>query len=72
MVEFTFSGIKCFIHFLHEEGYISENLSDRLPKVKVPQKARIPSVWEEGTLEKLLSSIDRGIQLENETMPSCY
>jgi integrase len=36
------------------------NLSDRLPKVKVPQKARIPSVWEEGTLEKLLSSIDRG------------
>lgn len=60
MIEFTFSGIKCFMYFLHEEGYISENLSDRLPKVKVPQKARIPSVWEEGTLEKLLSSIDRG------------
>jgi site-specific recombinase XerD len=60
MIEFTFSGIKCFMHFLHEEGYISENLSEQLPKVKVPQKARIPSIWEEETLEKLLLAVDRG------------
>ena len=60
MIEFTFSGIKCLMNFLYEASYISENLSDRLPKVKVPQKACIPSVWEEDTLEKLLSSIDQG------------
>ena len=60
MVEFTFSGIKCFLRYLHEHGYLSTDFSASLPKVKVPQKARIPSVWEEETLEKLLEVIDKG------------
>lgn len=60
MVEFTFSGIRCFLRYLHEYGYLSANLSDSLPKVKVLQKARIPSVWEEEILEKLLETIDKG------------
>lgn len=60
MVEFTFSGIKSFLRYLHEHGYLLTDLSDSLPKVKVSQKSRIPSVWEEETLEKLLETIDKG------------
>lgn len=48
------------LRYLHEHGYLSTDFSASLPKVKVPQKARIPSVWEEETLEKLLEVIDKG------------
>ena len=60
MVEFTFCGIRSFLRFLHVSGYIKRDLSNSLPTVKIPQKARIPSTWNPTDLKKLLEVIDRG------------
>lgn len=44
MVEFTLCGIRSFLHFLFSENFLKVDYSDNLPKIKVPQKAQIPSV----------------------------
>ena len=51
--------IKVFLKFLYSYNYIKEPIHIFLPKVIVPRQSKIPSVWDEKDIEKLLSSIDR-------------
>lgn len=58
-MEITLCGLRAYMRFLYEKRYIKEPLAERLPRVTVPSKDRIPSVWEPDDLNKLLESIDR-------------
>lgn len=60
MVEFTLCGIRSFLRFLFSENILKVDFSDNLPKIRVPQKAHIPSTWENDMLQKLFAVIDRG------------
>jgi integrase len=40
-------------------GIISKDLSLDLPKIRVPQQAHIPSVWDPELIAKLLGAVDR-------------
>lgn len=55
--------IKVFLKFLYSYNYIKEPIHIFLPKVIVPRQSKIPSVWDEKDIEKLLSSIDRNTAL---------
>jgi len=48
-----------FFSFLHERGYINQDLASMLPKIRTPRNASIPYVWSKGDLQKLLGAIDR-------------
>lgn len=48
-----------FFSFLYERGYIANNLTPMLPKVRTPRNASIPYVWSKEDIKKLLSVIDR-------------
>jgi len=48
-----------FFSFLYERGYIANNLTPMLPKVRTPRNASIPYVWSKEDIKKLLSAIDR-------------
>jgi len=45
--------------FLFERGYIANDLSPKLPKIRTPRNASIPYVWTKTDLQKLLKAIDR-------------
>lgn len=60
MVEFTLCGIRSFLHFLFLENFHGVDYSNNLPRIRVPQKAHIPSVWENDMLQRLFAVIDRG------------
>jgi integrase len=40
-------------------GITSKDLSFEVPKIRFPQDAHIPSVWDQELIEKLLGSVDR-------------
>jgi integrase len=40
-------------------GIIHKDLSHELPKIRVPTDARIPSVWDQELIDKLLGAVDR-------------
>lgn len=60
MVEFTLCGIRSFLRFLFLENILKTDFSGNLPKIKVPQKAHVPSIWESDILQKMFAAIDRG------------
>jgi site-specific recombinase XerD len=47
------------MRFLCMEGIVSENLSEHVPKVRVPRGARIPSAWSSDDVEAILAAVDR-------------
>jgi site-specific recombinase XerD len=59
-VEFVLCGMRVFIRFLYSEAIISTDLSNALPCMQVRRQTRIPSVWSQDDLAKLLGAIDRG------------
>ncbi len=48
-----------FFSFLYERGYIVNDLTPMLPKVRTPRNASIPYVWSKDDIKKLLCAIDR-------------
>lgn len=48
-----------YLRFLHLEGYLQNDLSAWLPKVRVPKKKCLPAIWTRENTLKLLDSIDR-------------
>jgi site-specific recombinase XerD len=52
--------MKQFLLFLYEEGILQRDMRPLLPQTHRRQLARIPSVWKESDITKLLGSIDRG------------
>jgi len=53
-------SLKQFFSFLFENGITPTDLSLQLPKARITRLARIPSVWPQGDVEKLLAAVDRG------------
>ncbi len=48
-----------FFSFLYERGYIADDLTLKLPKVRTPRNTSIPYVWSKNDIKKLLCAIDR-------------
>ena len=53
------SVLRNYITVLREEGYLDKDLARCLPKIRIMRNGFIPSVWKQGDVQKLLSSIDR-------------
>ena len=59
-VELQLCGLRSFLRYLHESGLHSEDLAIAIPVMKARKQHRIPSVWAQEDVAKLLDVIDRG------------
>ena len=53
------SDVRSFLQFLTLQGILERDLSDVLPKIRVPRDATIPSVWDPELVVRLLKVVDR-------------
>jgi len=53
------SDVRSFLQFLTLQGIQDRDLSDVLPKIRVPRDATIPSVWNPELVVRLLEVVDR-------------
>jgi site-specific recombinase XerD len=51
---------RCFLRFLHRRGILADDLTAAIPKVYVRNYTKIPAIWTEEQVEKLLAQVDRG------------
>jgi len=59
-VEQQLCGLRSFLRYLHANGLHAEDLCSSIPALKARKQTRIPSVWTQETIAKLLAAIDRG------------
>jgi site-specific recombinase XerD len=53
------SDVGSFLRFLTLRGILQKDLSVELPKIRIPRDAKIPSVWEQELVVRLLEAVDR-------------
>ncbi|HSC07264.1 MAG TPA: site-specific integrase [Steroidobacteraceae bacterium] len=53
------SDVRSFLQFLVLRGILRQDLSQVLPKIRVPRDAAIPSVWDPELVASLLKVVDR-------------
>jgi site-specific recombinase XerD len=53
------SDMRSFLRFLTMRGILQKDLGAELPKIRVPRDAKIPSVWEQELVVRLLEAVDR-------------
>jgi site-specific recombinase XerD len=53
------SDMRSFLRFLTMRGILQKDLSAVLPKIRIPRDAKIPSVWEQELIVRLLEAVDR-------------
>ena len=53
------SDMRSFLRFLTMRGIVQKDLSAALPRIRVPRDAKIPSVWEQELIVRLLEAVDR-------------
>jgi site-specific recombinase XerD len=53
------SYVRSFLRFLTMRGILQKDLSAGLPKIRVSRDAKIPSVWEQELVIRLLEAVDR-------------
>ena len=53
------SDVGSFLRYLTMRGILQKDLSVELPKIRFPRDARIPSVWEQELVVRLLEVVDR-------------
>jgi site-specific recombinase XerD len=53
------SDMRSFLRFLTMRGILQKDLSAELPKIRVARDAKIPSVWEQELVVRLLEAVDR-------------
>jgi site-specific recombinase XerD len=59
-VELELCGLRSFLRYLYENNFHPENLAEVIPAMKARKQNRIPSVWTQENVTKLLDAIDRG------------
>lgn len=59
-VELELCGLRSFLRYLHQNSLHPEDLAKAIPPVKARKQNRIPSVWTQENVAKLLDAIDRG------------
>lgn len=52
--------LRNYLTFLYGQGFIDEDISKSLPKVRITKNAFIPYFWKREDVDKLLKAIDRG------------
>jgi len=52
--------LRNYLTFLYVQGFINEDISKSLPKVRITRNAFIPYSWKREDVDKLLKAIDRG------------
>jgi site-specific recombinase XerD len=53
------SDVGSFLRFLTMRGILQKDLSVELPRIRIPRDAKIPSVWEQELVVRLLKAVDR-------------
>lgn len=53
------TNLRQFLRFLHQEMYTRDNFSKFLPTVPHGREGRLPNVWSQEAVQKMLDSIDR-------------
>jgi len=53
------SDVRSLLRFLTMRGILEKDLSVELPTIRIPRDARIPSVWEQELIVRLLEAVDR-------------
>jgi site-specific recombinase XerD len=53
------SDVRGFLQFLLLRGILQQDLSQVLPKIRVPRDATIPSIWDPRLVTRLLNAVDR-------------
>lgn len=53
------SDMRSFLRFLTMRGILQKDLSETLPKIRLARDAKIPSVWEQELMVRLLAAVDR-------------
>ena len=51
--------LRNFGHFLFFQGFTSHDLSDLLPKIRIPRNGTVPYSWKKDEVKKLLAAVDR-------------
>jgi integrase/recombinase XerD len=59
-VEQNICSLRSFFRFLQDTGEIKTDLASKTPMIQAKKQTRIPSVWTEDELKKLIAAIDRG------------
>jgi len=59
-VELQLCGLRSFLRYLHEDSLHPEDLTKAIPAIKARKQNRIPSVWTQENVAKLLDAVDRG------------
>jgi integrase/recombinase XerD len=59
-VEQNICSLRTFFRFLLETGEVQIDYASKTPMVQARKQTRIPSVWTEDELKKLIAAIDRG------------
>lgn len=59
-VEQNICSLRSFFRFLLDAGIIQTDFASKTPMVQARKQTRIPSVWTEDELKKLIAAIDRG------------
>jgi len=59
-VELNLCGLRSFFRYLHSNDLHSKDLTETIPAIKARKQNRIPSVWTQEHVNKLLEVIDRG------------
>lgn len=62
-IEAQIIALKRFAAYASDTGLTSTDISKYIPPLARVASQRIPSVWEDGDIDKLLSSVDRGSPL---------
>jgi integrase len=53
-------AIRAYLRYLFGNGILAFDLSEAIPKIKRDRQAKLPSLYSDEEVERLLSSIDRG------------
>lgn len=59
-VEHNMGSMRAFFRFLQESGEVKNDFATKTPMIQARKQTRIPSVWTNNELKKLISAIDRG------------
>lgn len=59
-VEQQLCSLRTFFKYLNINGLIATDYSQKIPMVQARKQTKIPSVWSDSDLKKLIAAIDRG------------
>jgi integrase/recombinase XerD len=59
-VELQLCGLRSFLRYLHENSLHPSELAKAIPAIKARKQNRIPSVWSQENVAKLIDAIDKG------------